>query len=269
MSKGIPDQSLHLVAVTTQMEYERYKRGFTRLDNPIPILTEAWIYEDDVFEELQRYMKAIFFYMKENDISFPRPASQPPQKPDNPRNLTCRKRSYGDHWEEGEHVEPPQDLAPVVLVLEFRLTGRVGYYFADHPSQTLFWLEPFDFIHMLSEVRVEWDNWLVGLQMKNHYWYHNELFPHLYELADDDMDEIDDIVGYAMGDIFTSSRSAVHWDPDKLGYLQTMVHRYEQKDPKRRRRSVGERRTIYRILSSFCGHLIVQLDGVGDAYVFL
>ncbi|RXW16485.1 hypothetical protein EST38_g9376 [Candolleomyces aberdarensis] len=111
------------------------------------------------------------------------------------------------------------------------------------------------------EVHVEWDNWLVGLQMKSHYWYHNELFPHLYELADDDIDEIDDIVGYAMGDIFTSSCSAVHWDPEKLGYLQTMVHRYGKKGPKGRRRSVGERRTICRMLSSFYEERFLNLFG--------
>ncbi|RXW23291.1 hypothetical protein EST38_g2560 [Candolleomyces aberdarensis] len=179
MSEDLPDPSLHLVPVTAQ---------------PVPVLTEAWIYEDDVFEELQRYIKAIFAYMKENDVSFPRP-TQPSQKQGNPRKSTHRKRSYGDCWEEGEHVEPPQDLAPVVLVLEPRLTGRVGYYFVDHPSQTLFWLEHFDFTYMLMEVRAEWSEWLAGLQMKSHYWYHNELFPHLYELVDDDTDEIDDIVG--------------------------------------------------------------------------
>jgi hypothetical protein len=75
----------------------------------------------------------------------------------------------------------------------------MGYYFVDHPNQTLFWLEPFDFTYMLMEVRVKWTDWLVGQMMKSHYWYHNELFPHLYELDEDDIDEIDDIVGYAMG----------------------------------------------------------------------
>ncbi|KAJ2925409.1 hypothetical protein H1R20_g11698, partial [Candolleomyces eurysporus] len=285
MSEDIPN--LNLVAVTTRIEYERYKRGYVRpttdseeyvippmttvfgspsldnrpgwrtfvhpegtryfycdsLDNPVPVLTEAWIYEDDVFEELQRYMNAIFAYMKEHNVSFPRPA-QPFQKRDNPRKSARRKRSSGDHWEEGEHAETPQDLAPVVLVLEFRLTGRVGYYFVDHPNQTLFWLEPFDFTYMLMEVRAQWSDWLVGLQMKSHYWYHNELFPHLYELVDDDVDEIDDIVGYAAGDLLAGPHSTVNWNPDVLRSLQTMLHRYEKKDLKRRRRSVGERRTI-------------------------
>ncbi|KAJ2925418.1 hypothetical protein H1R20_g11700, partial [Candolleomyces eurysporus] len=111
------------------------------------------------------------------------------------------------------------------------------------------------------EVRVQWSDWLVGLQMKSHYWYHNELFPHFYELVDDDIDEVADIVEYAMGDLFTSSQSAVLYDPDELGYLQTMVHRYEQKDPKRRRRSVGERRGICRILSSFYDERFIHLYG--------
>ncbi|KAJ2925396.1 hypothetical protein H1R20_g11697, partial [Candolleomyces eurysporus] len=233
--------------------------GVIPSDSPVPVLTEAWIYEDDVFEELQCYMKAIFAYMKEHNVSFP--PAQPSQKRGNPRNSARRKRSSGDHWEEGEHAETPQDLAPVVLVLEFRLTGRVGYYFVDHPSQTLFWLEHFDFTYMLMEMRGEWTDWLVGLQMKSHYWYHNELFPHLYELVEDDIHEIDDVVGYAMGDALTSSRTTVNWTPDILKHLQTMVHRYEQKDPMRRRRSVGERRTICRIFSSFYDERFLNLYG--------
>jgi hypothetical protein len=125
-------------------------------------LTEAWIYEDDVYKDLTLYMKAIFAFMKRNNICFPR-STQPTQESGNCRRST--QKSSGGQWEEGEHAETPQDLAPVVLVLEIRRSGRVGYYFVDHPNQTLFWLEPFDFTYMLMEVQVEWSDWLVGLMM--------------------------------------------------------------------------------------------------------
>lgn len=35
--------------------------------------------------------------------------------------------------------------------------------------------------------------------MKSHYWYHNELFPHLYQLTPENLNEIEDILTFAIG----------------------------------------------------------------------
>ncbi|KAF6764327.1 hypothetical protein DFP72DRAFT_799998 [Ephemerocybe angulata] len=262
MKKEVP----HLVEVTTRIEYERYKRGYvhpvvasqphiiepfktsfraprapegwkvfvhpegTRYfycdspENPVPVLTEAWIYDQEIYTRLQDCMGQIFAYMTRNDIAFPRPP-----KPTKKRGSRERK-TY------------PQDIAPVVLVLEFRLTGRIGYYFVSHTTQTLFWLDPFDFGYMLGEVHVEQTEWLVGLQMRSHYWYHNDLFPHLYELSERDLGEADDFVGAST----TEPR-----DLNELKFMQGIVHRYEGKKWERRRMSHGERRVICELLDLF------------------
>ncbi|KAF5342099.1 hypothetical protein D9611_001707 [Ephemerocybe angulata] len=138
MSKEIP----HLVGVTTRIEYERYRRGYVHpvvasqphIMEPLktsfraPRAPEGW--KLFVHPEGTRYfycespendyMGQIFDYMTRNDIAFRRPL-----KPTKKRGSEERK-TY------------PQDIAPVVLVLEFRLTGRIGYYFVSHPTQTLF-----------------------------------------------------------------------------------------------------------------------------------
>jgi hypothetical protein len=48
------------------------------------------------------------------------------------------------------------------LVLEFRNSGRCGYYFVNHAEQRLFWLDEFDGMDFLFEVKVEYTPSLVG-----------------------------------------------------------------------------------------------------------
>ena len=128
---NLDSRRLVFIVKINQRELRRSILELTQLaqppSQPVPVLTEAWIYEDDVFKELTLYMKAIFGYMKRHNVSFPQPAQpvQPSQKWDKP-NKSSRKRCSGNYWEEGEHTEPPQYSAPVVLVLEFRLSVMWG-----------------------------------------------------------------------------------------------------------------------------------------------
>jgi hypothetical protein len=47
-------------------------------------------------------------------------------------------------------------------VLEFRNSGRCGYYFVDHAKQRLFWLDEYEGRDFLYEVRVRYTPSLVG-----------------------------------------------------------------------------------------------------------
>ena len=47
-------------------------------------------------------------------------------------------------------------------MLEFRNTGRCGYYFVNHAEQRLFWLDEYDGMDFLFEVKVEYTPSLVG-----------------------------------------------------------------------------------------------------------
>lgn len=74
-----------------------------------------------------------------------------------------------------------------VLVLDIMNNGMIGYYFVDHENQSIFWLDPFDFLE-LRELRLEFTPSHVGefptvvtstpsflsisgLQMLAQYWY--------------------------------------------------------------------------------------------------
>lgn len=48
------------------------------------------------------------------------------------------------------------------LVLEFRNAGECGYYFVNHAEKRLFWLDEFDGMDFLFEVKVEYTPSLIG-----------------------------------------------------------------------------------------------------------
>lgn len=48
------------------------------------------------------------------------------------------------------------------LVLEFRGTGRCGYYFVNHQQQCIFWLDEFNGMDFLYEVKIEYTPSLIG-----------------------------------------------------------------------------------------------------------
>ena len=48
------------------------------------------------------------------------------------------------------------------LVLEFRNSGRCGYYFVNHEEQRLFWLDEYNGMGSLFKVKVEYTPSLVG-----------------------------------------------------------------------------------------------------------
>jgi hypothetical protein len=212
------------------------------------VLTEAWLYDKEQCAHIRRYMTWIFEYMEDHNISFCRPT---------PRKKR-RTRNGSAHFQLTPSTDPfddsyPQHLAPIVLVLDIRLTGNTGYYFVDHPAQTIFWLEPYDYSLAVGEVHTDYSTTLIGLEMKSHYWTHNDLFPHLYELEEKDLQEVDDMVGFAIGDALTSlTGSATIFNPEQLKQLQKIIHRYDMKRWERRRKSVGERRMICRVLADVC-----------------
>lgn len=79
-------------------------------------MTDTHLYDKEQFERLEGYIEKIFGFLKQYQIDLP---------------------------------ERKMDL-----VLEFRQSGRCGYYFADHERRSLFWLDDFDALDALSEVRV-------------------------------------------------------------------------------------------------------------------
>ncbi|KAJ3522958.1 hypothetical protein NMY22_g11662 [Coprinellus aureogranulatus] len=211
---------------------------------PVAVLTEAWIYKPGEENAIQDAMEQLFKYMAKGNLSF-------------------RQRRHGGS-DQG-HFGRNQHRNPVVLVLELRLTGNIGYYFVDHRKQRLFWLETFDFSFDISEVNIDHTDAHVGLKMRSQYWTHNEFFPDFYELTEVDLTEIDNLLGFALGgmlayiierpvlsditgtDLITSNSSAITlFTADQLKYCQETLYRYDGKVASRRIQSTGDAIILYR-----------------------
>lgn len=109
-----------------------------RYPQPIPILTDVYVYDPQFRTRLEDYITKIFEYIKKYQI-----------------------------------LMPSND---VYLVLEFRQSGRCGYYFVDHETKCLFWLEKYDAMEFLSQVRVRYTPSLVG------QWFYRLIKPQLNSL---------------------------------------------------------------------------------------
>ncbi|KAH6917955.1 hypothetical protein BKA70DRAFT_5106 [Coprinopsis sp. MPI-PUGE-AT-0042] len=268
-----------LVAVTTEMEYERYSRGFTypkeyneytipsctrsfpgpsippqwttyvhpegmryffKKTRAISVLTEARIDEPDQLAKIEDYISKITSFISENDV--------------------LARLEASTTFAPGPSKQ--QQQPGLLLVLELRKSGRCGYYFVDHDHQCLFWLDPFDFSGLVDQVRMQHTSGLVGIQMKSHYWYHNELFPHLYKLTDENLNEIEDILTFAIGDVATSgSSSTINYDVETLKLMHSMVLGFQRKDPGMRDKSIGGAWFIFRLLATFYGERFMSLHG--------
>ena len=89
----------------------------------IDILTDVWMYDIDTREKLETIIKEMFSYISKYKIDIP--------------EESC-------------------------LVLEFRNSGKFGYYFVNHAEQRLFWLDEYNGMDFLFEDKVEYTPSLVG-----------------------------------------------------------------------------------------------------------
>jgi hypothetical protein len=95
----------------------------TLLLQEIHILTDVWMYDVVSREKLEIIITEVFSYISKYKVEIP--------------EESC-------------------------LVLEFRNSGRCGYYFVNHDEQRLFWLDEFNGMDFLFEVKVEYTLSLVG-----------------------------------------------------------------------------------------------------------
>jgi hypothetical protein len=119
----------------------------------ISVLTEARIDEPDQLAKIEHYISAINAFIYRNDILAHLQTSVVGDEP----------RPFPQ-----EHKEHKQQPA-LLLVLELRASGKCGYYFVDHDHQCLFWLDPFDFSHLVDQVRIQHTSGLVGESRLGHH----------------------------------------------------------------------------------------------------
>lgn len=125
-----------------------------------------------------------------------------------------------------------QDSAPVILVLDARLSGNFGYYFVHHEHRRLFWLDAYDFTWCVGEVHVNHTPSSIGLEMTSQYWKHVEHFPHLYELTPSDMVMFDNMTSFTLGgkSLVPSCRTCIRTEnePDRYAHFRYERCQYVQ-----------------------------------------
>jgi hypothetical protein len=148
------------------------------------VITEAWIYDTEIFAQVKHYVKAIFEFMERNNVDF----------------------SISKGPGVSEQINPPeerwryfQEDAPIVLVLGARRSGNFGYYFVHHPLRRLVWLDEYDFTWCVGEVHIEHTFSSIAHEMMSQYWKHVECFPHLYEFTQTDLKSMSDTIGFTFG----------------------------------------------------------------------
>jgi len=109
----------------------------------------------------------------------------------------------------------PDDVELVLELVHFPDETICGYYFVNHPSRCLFWLEVFDADDTCDEIGVVTSESHLGYQIESQYWTHVELFPNGRELKEELVDELRDIILHAAGDALTSPTSTAVWGVDK------------------------------------------------------
>ncbi|KIM46860.1 hypothetical protein M413DRAFT_264641 [Hebeloma cylindrosporum] len=187
----------------------------------IPVITDVYVDDDDPRRRLEGFIEKIFSYIDTYEVIMP---------------------------------------AEACLVLEFRQTGKCGYYFVDHSTRCLFWLEEFDAIDtqdFLVHVRVKFTPPLVGHEMKSLYWLHNEYFPELRPFVVDALQELKDVLIHAVGDSLTSPWSNTPYNLDNLQKMLSLVKDIESSDS----RGPGSAVVVYRLLHNFYHERLLNLHG--------
>ncbi|KAJ3522957.1 hypothetical protein NMY22_g11663 [Coprinellus aureogranulatus] len=191
-------------------------------NQPVPVLTEAWVYDEPTKHLIQDTMGQVFQCLVQEGVSF-RPNVTRPGEYDSVSGKNQKTQDAEGADKEGLHYD--QYRFPVVLVLEALLAGR--------------------FQHLLpyGGVGVDRTNPHVGWEMKSQYWAHNEFFSDFYKLTEGDLVEIDNMLSFALGNQTVSGSNSSNFTaftPDQLRFIQQMLREFKEKPTDTRRRSVGD-----------------------------
>ncbi|SJK98144.1 uncharacterized protein ARMOST_01404 [Armillaria ostoyae] len=105
-----------------------------------------------------------------------------------------------------------------------------AYYFANHDTRSVFWLDDFDmnYLSTRDDVKGVTEPSHVGLEIEAQYWYHCQLFPTCMEMNMDILEELRDILIYNMGDTMTSPLSTSVYSVSELQEIMGLTNCIEK-----------------------------------------
>ncbi|KIJ12651.1 hypothetical protein PAXINDRAFT_101119 [Paxillus involutus ATCC 200175] len=119
----------------------------------------------------------------------------------------------------------PQPCQPprTQLVLQWDSSGRWCYYFVNHASRVVFWVDPFDGRKLLRDLHGVVADSHIGYAIEMQYWHHCEDFPNCIPVSEDDVNEAWGILSQAFADRVTSKSPLSTLDDDQLGKILSLV----------------------------------------------
>ncbi|KAG1851960.1 hypothetical protein F4604DRAFT_1806558 [Suillus subluteus] len=103
----------------------------------------------------------------------------------------------------------PVNVDLVLELMDVGETSTAGYYFVHHENRCLFWLHDFDATGILRECCGVTELSHMQIELEAQYWKHIDLFPHTSALHSQVLQQLQQIIRFAISDCMTSEVSAV------------------------------------------------------------
>ncbi|KAI0642660.1 hypothetical protein C8Q79DRAFT_1013332 [Trametes meyenii] len=121
----------------------------------------------------------------------------------------------------------PNDYELVLYLEERKISGGYNwlYYYVDHATRSLFWLEELNIIEMLGDDSVPGIKTpsCIKYEIESKYWYHWEMYPHRHEVQEEVFTELSAILTFASVDTITSMTSTVTYRADEVHRMLGLV----------------------------------------------
>ncbi|KII84655.1 hypothetical protein PLICRDRAFT_701806 [Plicaturopsis crispa FD-325 SS-3] len=181
---------------------EELPPGWTELVHPggtpyffektLKTVTDAWIYDPAALRSVEYFVRKVYDIAKRNKIEIP---------------------------------------ATAHLVLELFTSSILSgqsvsgwYYFVDHSSQCLFWVEEFDVKYHVAETRAPIELSDFKYEMEAWYWLHREDYPGLSDLSHDVIHNLKKTLLFSLGNVLTSEKTIIPFTQEKLESMLRLVN---------------------------------------------
>ncbi|PPQ72727.1 hypothetical protein CVT24_012561 [Panaeolus cyanescens] len=128
------------------------------------------------------------------------------------------------------------------------------YYFVDHTSRTVFWIDEFH-----ADTLDTWGS-VSGRELGAQYWHHCQLYPTSFDLTKDVVKELRDIILHNIGDCTTSPYSTSPYTLDEL-YRMLSLMRDMQENTGNDPLNIGTRNLVARIFWVFARERFIHFYG--------
>ncbi|KAI8976716.1 hypothetical protein BD414DRAFT_517194 [Trametes punicea] len=119
----------------------------------------------------------------------------------------------------------PPEYELVLYLEERKISGGYNwlYYYVDHARRSLFWVQEFDVIDYIGEVRGIKTLSAIRPEIEAKYWLHCEMYPYRHEIPEDVFSDLSGMLLFASVDVLTSMTSTVVYRADDVHRMMGLV----------------------------------------------